>query len=138
MTDQEARDELRDAVAKAMCAIETRSRAATLEEVQKGIQRWTRHRYEAERLIEELADYGVLVRKHPEPEWEYGAGYQGDNGREVLWFSLAGGAFTVREAAEHEVARFNDPQVRLIRRVRPGPWLPVEDTQNPNHTDGGA
>lgn len=51
-----------DGVAKAMCAVETRSKAATLEEVQSGIQRWTRHRHEAERLIDELRDYGLTVQ----------------------------------------------------------------------------
>lgn len=70
MSTQEARGEERDALAKAMCAIETRSKAASLEEVQAGIQRWTRHRYEAERLMEELADAGLELRyqKHPKPE----------------------------------------------------------------------
>lgn len=53
--------EIVDAIAKAMCNVETRSKAASLEEVQAGIQRWTRHRYEAERLIEELTDGGVHV-----------------------------------------------------------------------------
>ncbi|GAB2699530.1 hypothetical protein BKA24_001814 [Microbacterium marinum] len=77
---QEARDDERDALAKAMCAVENRSKAASLEEVQAGIQRWTRHRYEADRLIDELADagYEVRARKHPEPEitkatWDYAA-----------------------------------------------------------------
>ncbi|ONI65668.1 hypothetical protein CSIV_05155 [Microbacterium sp. CSI-V] len=54
-------EDVRDRMAQAMCAVETRSKAATLEEVQAGIQRWTRHRYEAERLIAELADYGLMV-----------------------------------------------------------------------------
>ena len=53
----------RDGVAKAMCAIEARSKAASLEEVQTGVQRWMRHRYEAERLIEELMDVGFEVRR---------------------------------------------------------------------------
>lgn len=60
-------------------------------------------------------------------DWEYGAGYQGDTGLEVKWFSMGSGAFSVREAAEHEVQRFSDPQVRLVRRRKPGPWLPVEE-----------
>lgn len=60
----------RDGLARAMCAVETRSKAATLEEVQSGIQRWTRHRYEAERLLAELADLGLEVRavtERPDP-----------------------------------------------------------------------
>lgn len=72
-TDDEAADAIwgtptplvnvvRDGMAKAMCAIEARSKAASLEEVQAGIQRWMRHRWEAERLIAELADYGFEVR----------------------------------------------------------------------------
>ncbi|WP_447948232.1 hypothetical protein [Microbacterium maritypicum] len=61
-------DDERDGLAKAMCAIETRSKAATLEEVQSGIQRWTRHRYEADQLIEELADYGLTLRRSEGPE----------------------------------------------------------------------
>lgn len=63
----------RDGLAKAMCAIETRSKAATLEEVQAGIQRWTRHRYEADRLIGELADYGLILRSS-EPQGEPSSG----------------------------------------------------------------
>ena len=58
-------------------------------------------------------------------EWEYGAGYEADNGIEMRWFSIGSGAFTIREAAEHEVERFADPQIRLVRRTRPGPWEPV-------------
>ncbi|MDF2899683.1 MAG: hypothetical protein K0Q46_6469 [Rhodococcus erythropolis] len=63
-TDPEARDAeatLVDRVAQALCTVETRSKAVSLEEVQAGIQRWTRHRYEAERLIEELRDQGLTV-----------------------------------------------------------------------------
>ncbi|UOQ58114.1 hypothetical protein MUN78_04510 [Leucobacter allii] len=51
----------RDGLAKALCAIEMRSKAATLEEVVAGIERWTRHRHEADRLIEELYDYGLCL-----------------------------------------------------------------------------
>lgn len=58
--------------------------------------------------------------------WEYGAGYEADNGVEMHWFSMGAGAFTVREAAEREVERFADSQVRLVRRRNPGPWEPVE------------
>lgn len=57
---------------------------------------------------------------------EYGAGYEGDDGLQVRWFSMPSGAFTIREAAENEVARYADPQIVLIRRRRPGPWEPVE------------
>jgi hypothetical protein len=63
-------------------------------------------------------------RSDAEIEYEYGAGYEGDNGIEMKWFSIDG-AFTIREAAENSVAKFNDPQVRLIRRTKPGPWEPV-------------
>ncbi|WP_323985919.1 hypothetical protein [Microbacterium plantarum] len=59
-----------DGMAQAMCAVETRSKAATLEEVADGIQRWTRHRYEAERLIDELRDHGLQVTPIPEPPTE--------------------------------------------------------------------
>lgn len=62
--------EVVDRMAQAMCAVETRSKAATLEEVQAGIQRWTRHRYEAEQLLAELADYGLsVVREGVTPDW---------------------------------------------------------------------
>lgn len=58
-------------------------------------------------------------------EWEFAAGYQGDNGIELRWFSLSG-AYVVREAAEHELAKYDgDPSVRLVRRPAPGPWEPV-------------
>ncbi|MEV8023373.1 hypothetical protein [Microbacterium sp. NPDC080220] len=79
-----------------------------------------------ERHVEEVERI-VTGRKHPEPEWEYGAGYEADNGLEMRWFSMGGAAYTVREAAENEVARFDDPQIQLIRRTRPGPWVPVEE-----------
>lgn len=60
-----------------------------------------------------------------EPEWEYGAGYERHNGIEDRWFSLAD-PFTVREAAEHQLREYiEDPQVRLVRRAKPGPWEPV-------------
>lgn len=61
-------DNERDGMAMALCVVETRSRAASLEEVQAGIQRWTRHRHEAERLIEELADAGFEVCQIVESE----------------------------------------------------------------------
>lgn len=62
--------EVIDRMAQAMCAVETRSKAATLDEVQAGIQRWTRHRYEAEQLLAELTDYGLsVVREGVTPDW---------------------------------------------------------------------
>ncbi len=57
----EKTEDLRDALAKALCAVEMRSKAATIEEVVEGVERWTRHRYEAERLMVELVDYGVAL-----------------------------------------------------------------------------
>ena len=58
-------------------------------------------------------------------EWEYAAGYQGDNGLELRWFAL-NGPFSIKEAAEYEITKYaDDPQVRLIRRPRPGPWEPA-------------
>jgi hypothetical protein len=45
----------RDAVARVLCRIEGRSTGRPLDEVlAPGIELWMRHRYEAERLIEEL------------------------------------------------------------------------------------
>lgn len=67
----------------------------------------------------------LAVSTPQDTEWEYGAGYEADNGIEMRWFSIGSGAFTIREAAEREVERFADPQVRLVRRTRPGPWEPV-------------
>lgn len=69
-----------------------------------------------------LREAGMLT----ETEWEYGAGYQADNGIEMRWFSMGSGAFTIREAAEREVERFSDAQIRLVRRREPGPWEPLE------------
>lgn len=69
--------------------------------------------------------------------WEYGAGYEADNGVEMCWFSMSAGAFTVREAAEREVERFADSQVRLVRRRSPGPWEPVE-SEPPALTEGNT
>lgn len=65
------------------------------------------------------------VTPKDESEWEYGAGYQADNGIEMRWFSMGSGAFTIREAAEREVERFSDAKIRLVRRRKPGPWEPV-------------
>lgn len=63
-------------------------------------------------------------------DWEYGVGYEGDNGVEVKWFSLRSGGFTIREAAENELNLYTaDPQVQLIRRRPAGPWVPVVPTQ---------
>lgn len=61
LSAQRSSDGVRDRVAQAMCLIEVRSTASTLEEVAAGIPRWTRHRYEAERLIEELAEHGLKI-----------------------------------------------------------------------------
>lgn len=78
------------------------------------------------RVLDRLADALETAGSTPQDtEWEYGAGYEADNGIEMRWFSIWSGAFTIREAAEHEVERFDDPQIRLVRRTRPGPWEPV-------------
>lgn len=58
-------------------------------------------------------------------EWEYGAVYLANNGVELMWFSMDG-AFTIREAAERDVERYNDEQIVLGRRRKAGPWEPVE------------
>lgn len=79
-------------------------------------------------LLDRLADAleaALAVSTPQDTEWEYDAGYEADNGIEMRWFSLGSGAFTIREAAEREVERFADPQIRLVRRTRPGPWEPV-------------
>ena len=115
MNEQQARD----AVAKAMCAIETRSKAASLEEVQAGIQRWMRHRHEAERLIEELSDYGLEVRKRPEPEWEYVPGHRWvDRDGKERWFVQAG------TIAEGYLGTYIADGGQVIRR-QVGPWEQV-------------
>lgn len=72
----------------------------------------------------------VLAERAAPPEWEYGAIYQADNGIELRWFSMDSGAFTVRGAAEHEVARFADAQIVLGRRTKPGPWEPLPEDAN--------
>ena len=76
----------------------------------------------ATHIVRALREAGMLT----EPGWEYGAGYQADNGIEMRWFSMGSGAFAIREAAEREVERFSDAQIRLVRRRKPGPWEPVE------------
>lgn len=77
-----------------------------------------------ERHAEEV-DLITSGRKHPEPEWEYSAGYEGDSPTGRKWFALDS-EYWIREAAESVVARYEDPQVKLVRRTRPGPWEPVE------------
>lgn len=87
---------------------------------------------DAERLASHLEMLEALAHEAVvEPEWEYGAIYQGDNGIELRWFSMGASAFTVREAAEKEVERFADAQIVLGRRTKPGIWSPV-------HTDGAC
>lgn len=61
MNPTRATDEVRDMVAQAMCRIEVRSSAKSLEEVQAGIPLWVRYRYEAERLIDELAEFDLDI-----------------------------------------------------------------------------
>ena len=126
MNEQQARDEVRDAVAKAMCAIETRSKAASLEEVQAGIQRWMRHRHEAERLIEELSDYGVEVRKRPESEWEYGTALRASSGN--LWdFEVDSKQHAYAHVAECDAADHTPGESCVVvrRLVTYGPWEQV-------------
>lgn len=74
-------------------------------------------------MVEALQSARTVI-EGTEAAWEYGAGYEGDNGIERRWFAMDG-ALTVREAAERDVERYDDPQVRLLRRRRPGPWIPV-------------
>ena len=62
----------------------------------------------------------------PVIEWEYGAVYQGHDGK---WFAMDYIAFAIREAAEHEVDRYADAQIVLGRRRKPGPWEPVDVTE---------
>lgn len=70
---------------------------------------------------------------------EYGACYQADNGRELLWFSMGNSGYAIREAAEKEVERYADAQIKLCHRRKAGPWVPVEqgDDQTTNHEVGG-
>lgn len=61
MTELPDADDVRSLVAQAMCRIEVRSRAKSLEEVAAGIPLWTRYIYEAERLIDELKEFDLDV-----------------------------------------------------------------------------
>jgi len=60
-----------DTMAKVLCRIESRRTGRSFDEVvAPSIELWMRHRYEAEQLIEEMADWGYLIRavdSDPEP-----------------------------------------------------------------------
>lgn len=108
-------DPLLDGVAQALCAVEVLSKAATLEEVADGIQRWTRHRYEAERLVAELRDYGIEARLIPEPTT--------DDEREALDLEDVREAFTASdrwdgdEAEQSIILRFISHYSALDREI---------------------
>lgn len=88
-------------------------------------------------------DHAALAEQGTE-EWEYGACYQADNGRELLWFSMGNSGFAIREAAEKEVERYADAQIKLCRRRKASPWVPVDqpastpgvETRTPNRPEG--
>lgn len=106
------------------------------DEIEAGLKAWFEHvpganyNLTAEHVKErnrsrmKAAIVAASGRRHlpTETEWEYGAGYEGDPGTGPQWFAMDSGAFTIREAAEREVKRYGDAQIRLIRRCRPGPW----------------
>jgi len=50
-----------ESLAKSMNAIESRRHAATIDQLATRLGQWQRHLYEAERLLDELADYGMTV-----------------------------------------------------------------------------
>ena len=108
-TDEEARERVRAWI-------------AIYERNHPGCER-TGVSYESAPLL--LSDLRILAARpvvDEATEWEYAAGYQGDNGVELRWFAL-NGPFSIKEAAEYEITKYaDDPQVRLIRRPRPGPW----------------
>lgn len=58
-----------DTMARILCRIENRSKGRSIEDVlAPGIELWMRHRYEAERLLEELSDWCYPVQiTDPEP-----------------------------------------------------------------------
>ena len=116
MTDQEARDEREALIAEASDLIAYHLREQEFDP-----------RYRSRTPAEQAELIGRLVaalREHPEPEWEYGA--QHAQGVAVAWS---------REEAERAVAGFlaREPRlqlhargrVRLLRRVKAGPWEQV-------------
>lgn len=55
-----------DTMAKILCRIESRRTGRSFDEVvAPGIELWTRHRYEAEQLLEELSDWGYPIARPP-------------------------------------------------------------------------
>lgn len=58
-----------DTMAKILCRIESRRTGRSFDEVvAPGIELWTRHRYEAEQLLEELSDWCFPVARTVDPE----------------------------------------------------------------------
>lgn len=66
---------------------------------------------------------------HPAEETEWGAGYEADpgDGNGPRWCGMEAVGYTIREAAEREVERYSDSQIRLVRRRKAGPWSPVPE-----------
>ena len=57
-------EKLIDALAKIQCAIEGRTHGFSLDEVvAPGIERWTRHRYEAEILLRDIREAGYVFEE---------------------------------------------------------------------------
>lgn len=78
----------------------------------------------ADKLAAALSALSSLAET--ETEWEYGIGYEGNNGVEVKWFSLYDRAFTIREAAERDLQLYTtDANVKLVRRRKAAPWIEV-------------
>lgn len=72
-------------------------------------------------LCEEIERLRALS-SHPDEETEWGAGYEADPGDGPRWYGMDRTGFVIREAAEREVERYSDSQIRLVRRRKAGPW----------------
>ena len=139
-----------EAIARVLAAIESRKPGwnfSLVQAIEYRTERWRRHLYEAEQLLDEMQPFltGLVAEKRAEweaeqgeTEWEYGS--EGAEGTEdpdprpladdnAYWpESLEGVREPNAEQAAQIVAKWNegDPgSARLIRRRKAGPWLPV-------------
>lgn len=74
------------------------------------------------------------LSSRPDEETEWGAGYEADpgDGNGPRWYGMDATGFVIREAAEREVERYCDSQIRLVRRRKAGPWEPAPTDGNDN------
>lgn len=85
-----------DTMAKILCRLENRRTGRSFEEVvAPSVELWMRHRYEAEQLLEELADWGFPVTRTVDPEpWVDQDGHRWSTAKKDGYLSRGPSTFT--------------------------------------------